>query len=80
MTEVAQQVITIISNHTGAEPTEVTADSYLLDDLNADQLTIADIIGELEETFHLDIPQEDISQFKTVGDIITYVSENLNEL
>lgn len=80
MSEVTQKVIAIVSSHTGAEPSEITADSYLLDDLNADQLTIADIAGELEETFKLSIAQADLAGFQTVGDIITYISENLNEL
>jgi acyl carrier protein len=80
MEEVKGKVQKIIADHLGVELSEVNEGSYLQDDLNADQLTLADITVALEEEFKIKIPQEDLLQFSTVGDIVTYVSEHLNEL
>jgi acyl carrier protein len=80
MEEVKGKVFKIVSSHLGVELSDVKEDSYLQDDLNADQMTLADIVVALEEEFKIKIPQEDLMQFSTVGDIVTYVSEHLNEL
>jgi acyl carrier protein len=80
MIEVATKVHEIIGNHLGVDPAEVKDDQYLQDDLNTDQLGLADIVVSLEEEFKLQIPEEDIIKFNSVGDIVTYISEHLNEL
>lgn len=80
MNEVQTKVRNIVSTHLGVEEAAVTPQSYLHDDLNADQLGLSDIVIALEEEFKIEIPQEDLEKFNTVGDIETYVSEHLNEL
>ncbi|HET7713742.1 MAG TPA: acyl carrier protein [Patescibacteria group bacterium] len=80
MDEVTNKVHNVIGTHLGVPIAEVKNESYLQDDLNADQLALADIVVTLEEEFSLKIPQEEIIKFNKVGDIVTYISENLNEL
>lgn len=80
MEEVKQKVYRIVSDHLGADRSEISDDSHLQDDLNADQLGLADIVVSLEEEFKIKIPPEDFLKFSTVGDIHTYISEHLNEL
>lgn len=80
MKEVQSKIRKIMSTHLGVAEGDITAESYLRDDLNADTLALADIVTALEEEFKIEIPQEDIGKFNTVGDIETYISEHLNEL
>ena len=80
MNDLSQKVRHIIGVHLGLADDEVTEQMYLKDDLNADQLVLADIAVSLEESFHIEITQEELENMNTVGDIVTYVSENLNEL
>ena len=80
MNEVTQSVYEIIGNHLGVPVTEIKDESYLQEDLNADQLALADIVVTLEEKFNIKIPQEEIVKFNKVGDIVTFVTDNLNEL
>lgn len=80
MNEVTQTVHEIIGNHLGVPVVDIKDDSYLQEDLNADQLALADIVVTLEEKFVLKIPQEEIVKFNKVGDIVTYITDNLNEL
>lgn len=80
MNEVTEAIHTIIGNHLGVPVSDIKDESYFQDDLNADQLALADIVVSLEEKFSIKIPQEEIIKFNKVGDIVTYISENLNEL
>lgn len=80
MNEVTQAVHEIIGNHLGVPVVDIKDDSYLQEDLNADQLALADIVVTLEEKFSIKIPQEEIIKFNKVGDIVTFVTDNLNEL
>lgn len=80
MNEVTTVVHEIIGNYLGVPVADIKDDSYLQEDLNADQLALADIVVTLEEKFSLKIPQEEIIKFNKVGDIVTYITDNLNEL
>jgi acyl carrier protein len=80
MEQLKQKIYRIISQQLGVEGSEISDSSHLQDDLNADQLGLADIVVSLEEEFKIKIPQEDFLKFATVGDIVTYISEHLNEL
>ena len=80
MNEVSNKIISIISRQLGVDPAEIKETSDWQGDLNADQLALADLAVTLEETFKIKIVPEDLLKFNTVGDIITYVSEHLNEL
>ena len=53
----------------------VTTESSIADDLGADSLDLLELGLAIEETFDLDIPDEDLEKFNTVQDIINYVSE-----
>lgn len=66
-----------ISHHLGVAEKEITSVSHLIEDLNASPLEIADIIIRLENIFQIKVPQEEIEKFGTVGDIITFFSDNL---
>ena len=80
MEEVRNKVHQIVSEHLAVDASEISDNSHLQDDLNADQLALADVVVSLEEEYKIKIPQEDFLKFGTVGDIVTYVSEHLNEL
>ena len=42
-------------------------------DLGLDSLAMIELLFKIEETFDLEIPNEDLSQIATVGDVIAYV-------
>ena len=49
----------------------------MIGDLGADSLDIVDLVMTLEEEFDTEIPDEDIEELKTVGDIVKYVEEHV---
>ena len=47
-------------------------------DLGADSLDIVDLVMSLEEEFDCEIPDEEIENIKTVGDIVKYIEDHAN--
>ncbi len=55
---------------------DVTMDSSLADDLQADSLDAVELAMAVEESFGVAIPDEELPNMKTVGDIVNYVDAN----
>lgn len=54
---------------------KITTDSKIKDDLGADSLDILQLLMTIEETYGIQIPDEKLAAFKTVGDIVGYLEE-----
>lgn len=64
----------------GVEDDAITMDTSFKDDLGADSLDLVDISMALEEEFDLDeVGEEDISNIKTVGDLVRYLQNRVDE-
>lgn len=72
---VAERVIRVVRDEMlpPRSEKEVTAGARLVDDLGADSLDIVELVMEIEREFSIDIADEDVDGFKTVGDVIAYV-------
>lgn len=46
-------------------------------EINADSLDIVQILLSAEETFDIEIPDEDAEQFQTLGDFVDYVEHRI---
>ena len=55
---------------------ELTLDTSLTDDLNADSLDAVEVIMALEDKYDIEIAEEDAENFKTIADIVNYIEEN----
>lgn len=66
----------MIVNELEVEADAVVPDAVIIDDLGADSLDVVEFIMALEEEFSVEIPDEDAEQMKTVGDVVTYISNN----
>ena len=55
---------------------KVTMDASIFDDLGADSLDVVDLVMSLEEAFDIEIPDDQVENIKTVGDIVKYVEDN----
>lgn len=70
-----KKVIEIISRYLGVAEDEITEDMDLIDDLNINSYDIMSIIGRFEDEFDIEVPDEDIRDFRTIKDIITYIED-----
>ena len=66
----------IIADKLSVNEDEITMESTFIDDLGADSLDIVELIMALEEELEMEIPNEDAEGFKTVGDVVEYITEH----
>lgn len=71
-----EKVAAILAEQLDAEEDAITLDTSLVDDLGADSLDVVDLVMTLEDEFDMEIPDEDITDVRTVGDIVKYLEEH----
>lgn len=59
-------------------PEDVTMDAELSGDLGINSLELADLVFVCEEKFNIEIEDEDLHNFTTVGDVVRYLDANVN--
>ena len=67
----------IIVDLLGVEPEKVTLDARFREDLEADSLDLVELIMEFEQEFGGEISDEEAQKIETVGQVVTYVEENM---
>ncbi len=63
----------IIVSQLGVEETSVTSSAKFIDDLGADSLDIVELVMQMEDTFNIDIPDEEAENLRTVDDAVQFV-------
>ena len=58
---------------------DITPEAELINDLGINSLELADMILICEERFNIEIRDEDIHKFITVGDVVDYLKETVGE-
>ena len=76
MPVVEDRVKQIIVDQLGVDAADVTAASSFVDDLGADSLDRVESIMALEETFGMEIPDEDAEKIVTVQNAVDYIQKN----
>jgi acyl carrier protein len=61
----------------GIDPVEITMYASLSDDLDLGEIEIIEITMSAEEEFGIEIPQDVINGFNTVGGIVDYIHGKL---
>jgi acyl carrier protein len=73
--EISGKVKKIIVEKLGVDESEVTLEASFTNDLGADSLDTVELIMEFEKEFDISIPDEQAENIQTVGQVITYLSE-----
>lgn len=64
----------ILEQYTEVNGNEITENSNLQKDLGLNSFDLMNIVVEFEDTFDIEIAEEDIGEFITVKDILNYLS------
>lgn len=79
MSKVYDEVRLLVSSELKVKLEEIKPESDFTKDLNADSLDVVEFIMALEEKFDIKIPDEDAEKIKTVGDVVSYIENELNK-
>lgn len=80
MTEdIAAKTKAIIAESLGVSIEEVTENASFITDLGADSLDTVELIMALEEQFGIEIPDEDAEKIQTVGQVIEYIKNKVEQ-
>lgn len=74
-----EKIQAIIADKLSIDAESVTMEASFIDDLNADSLDIVELVMALEDELEMEIPDEDVENFKTVGDVVNYVKTHHEE-
>ena len=69
----------IIADVLNLDENDIHMDSTFVDDLGADSLDIFQIIMGIEETFDIEIDNEDAEEIVTVGDAVEQIKNATND-
>ena len=68
----------ILAENLGADEDEITLETNVYDDLNADVIEFHDeVIPLIEEEFGVTIDDADVPELTTVGELVQYLVENV---
>ena len=73
---VFEKIREILCNQFDVEENEITLTTRIGEDLGADSLDAVDMLMSLEDEFDVEIPDEEIENIRTVGDLVTYIEEH----
>ena len=61
------------------EPARLTMMSDLVADLGLDSLQVLEVVAELEDTFNISIPLNDVPATRTIGQVVAQVAALLGQ-
>ncbi len=76
MEDILVKIREIIVDQFGTNPEEVTAEMAIAD-LSADSLDLVEMVMALEEEFGIEVADEDIESFTTIGDMVEYINDRM---
>lgn len=74
-----EKIKEIIAEKLSIKEDDVTMESSFVDDLNADSLDLVELMMALEDELETEIPDEEAENFKTVGDVVNYLKNHVEE-
>nr|WP_316623724.1 acyl carrier protein [uncultured Ruminococcus sp.] len=74
---VLEKIKVILAEQFDVEEDSLQNDTDLQDDLGADSLDVVDLLMSIEDEFEIEIPDEEIENIRTVGDLVNYIEANI---
>jgi acyl carrier protein len=78
MSSLESRVTDLIVEQLGVSREEAVLNASFIDDLGADSLDIVELVMTLEETFDIEIPDDDAEKMQTIADAIDYLKERVD--
>jgi len=75
--DIEKKVVQVLVKMLHKDEADIRLESSLADDLEVDSFTAVEMLFELEDQWGLEIPDEEVENFKTVEDIVGYIEQRL---
>ncbi len=72
-----EKIRAILAAQLDIDEDKIDVGTSIADDLGADSLDVVELMMSIEEEFGVTIDEEDVRNFKTVGDVAAYIDEKL---
>lgn len=73
-----EQLTEIICEYVEVEPEQITPDSRFMEDLGFTSFDFMSMLGEIEDTFDVEIDERDAAGIRTVAEAVEYLEKLKN--
>lgn len=70
-----EQFVEIICNYVEVEPEKITPDSRFMEDLGFTSFDFMSMLGEVEDTFDVEVDETEVVKIRTVGEAVDYIQK-----
>lgn len=74
---VFEKIKKILAEQLDANEEDMTMETNIARDLEADSLDVVELLMTIEDEFEVEIPDEEIENIKTIGDLTEYIQNNM---
>ena len=71
-----ERVVQIIAEELDVDPEELSMDTHITDDLDADSLDAMEVILKIEEEIDVEIPDDLVQRIQTISDVVEFLDNN----
>ena len=70
---VVERLRQLVSDQLGVDVSKMKSEANIIDDLCADSLDVVELVMAIEETFDIEVSDEEAEVLRTVGDVEAFV-------
>ncbi|MBO5200768.1 MAG: acyl carrier protein [Clostridia bacterium] len=74
-----EKITEILAEQLSADQESMTMDTKIAEDLGADSLDLVDLLMSIEDEFGVEIPDEEVENLHTIGEVVDYIAKNTEE-
>lgn len=71
-----EKITEILAEQLAADQDSMTNDTKIAEDLGADSLDLVDLLMSIEDEFGVEIPDEEVENLHTIGDVCNYIANH----
>ena len=73
---ILEKIKEILAEQFDVELDTLNENTNIADDLGADSLDVVEVLMSIEDEFKVEIPDEEIENIRTIGQLATYIENN----
>lgn len=70
-----ERIRELVAEKVGVESEDISMETSFTDDLEADSITLFELVMAIEDEFDIEVDDESIEKIETVGDIVRYLED-----